>query len=204
MAEERVLTRSARKTAATREAIIDAAQALLDEGGPAALTIPAVSERADVAIQTIYNRVGGRDALLLAIAERALEANRVYMDQAYATPGTPLERIRRAALAYARFAAERPEQFRLIANPPDEPQALERIADLIQEQNSKLADALRDGIADGSIRPDIDPDLTATTLWAMSNAVLGLAWRNDRLRTDTDSLYPLLTAILEHGIAPRP
>jgi AcrR family transcriptional regulator len=100
MATEPALSRSARKTAATREAIIDAAQALLDEGGPTALTIPAVSERADVAVQTIYNRVGGRDALLLAIAERALEANRVYMDQAYTTPGTPIERIERAARAY--------------------------------------------------------------------------------------------------------
>jgi hypothetical protein len=66
----------------------------------------------------------------------------------------------------------------------------------------KLADALRDGIADGSIRADIDPDLTATTLWAMSNAVLGLAWRNDRLRTDPNSAYPLAADIIEHGLAP--
>src|ERR671923_2451142 len=167
MATDPALSRSARKTAATREAIVDAAQALLDDGGPAALTIPAVSERADVAVQTIYNRVGGRDALLLAVAERALEANRVYMDEAYAAPGTPIEPIQRAAAAYARFAAERPHQFRLMADPPNEPEAVERIADLIQEQNSKLADAIRDGITQGIIRPDIDPDLTARALWAM-------------------------------------
>lgn len=200
MSTEPVLSRSARKTAATREAIIDAAQALLDEGGPAALTIPAVSERADVAVQMIYNRVGSRDALLLAIAERALEANRRYMDRAYAQAGTPFERIERAALAYARFAAERPQQFRLVADPPDVPEALGRIADLIEEQNNKLADALRDGIADGSIRPDIDPNLTATTLWAMSNGILGLAWRNDRLRTEPDNVFPLATDIIQHGI----
>lgn len=204
MPVDRVVSRSARKTAANREAIVDAAQTLLDEGGPSALTIPAVSERADVAVQTIYNRVGGRDALMLAVAERALEANRVYMDEAYATPGTPMQRIQRASLAYARFAAERPHQFRLMADPPDEPEATERIADLIQEQNNKLAAALRDGIADGSIRPDIDPDLTATTLWAMSNAILGLAWRNDRLRTDPDTVLPVLAAIITDGLAPRP
>jgi AcrR family transcriptional regulator len=197
-------SRSARKTAATREAIIDAAQALLEEGGPAALTLPAVSDRADVALQTIYNRVGGRDALMLAVAERALEANRVYMDQAYATPGTPIERIQRAAAAYARFAAERPHQFRLMADPPNEPEALERIADLIHQQNSKLADAIRDGITQGFIRPDIDPDLTARALWAMSNAILGLAWRNDRHRTDPDTLLPLFATIVTDGLAPRP
>lgn len=203
MGADSVVTRQARKTAANREAIIDAAQSLLDEGGLAALTIPAVSARADVAVQTIYNRVGGRDALLLAVAQRALEANRVYMDQVYATPGTPLERIQRAAAAYARFAAERPAQFRLLADPPDEPEALEPIADVLQQQNDKLAAAVRAGIAEGCIRPDIDPDLVATTLWAISNGILALGWRNDRLRTDPGAVLPLIATIVEHGLAPR-
>ena len=81
------LSRTARRAAATREAIIDAAQALLTEGGPAALMLDAVAERADIAVQTIYNRIGGRSALLIAVAERALEENRSYMDAAYAAPG---------------------------------------------------------------------------------------------------------------------
>ncbi len=37
------------------------------------MTLAAVAERADVAVQTIYNRVGGRDAVLMAVAERALQ-----------------------------------------------------------------------------------------------------------------------------------
>jgi hypothetical protein len=36
----------------------------------------------------------------------------------------------------------------------------------------------------------------------MSNAVLGLAWRNDRLRTDPNSAYPLAADIIERGLAP--
>jgi AcrR family transcriptional regulator len=204
MAIEPALSRSERKTAANREAIIDAAQALLDEGGLAALTIPAVSERADVAVQTIYNRIGSRDALLLAVAQRALEANRVYMDEAYAAPGTPLERIQRAATAYAQFAAERPAQFRLLADPPNEPDAVEPIAKLIQRQNQELASAIREGISSGCIRADIDPDRTATTLWATCNGILALAWRNDALRTDPNTLLPLLSTIIEDGIAAPP
>ncbi len=79
-----------------RDAIISAAEALLAEGGERAVTIESVAARADVAVQTIYNRVGGRSALLIAVAERALERNREYMDAAYAAPGTPLERLRNA------------------------------------------------------------------------------------------------------------
>lgn len=190
------LSRTARRAAATREAIIDAAQALLTEGGPAALMLDAVAERADVAVQTIYNRIGGRSALLIAVAERALEENRAYMDAVYAAPGGPQERILQAAAAYARFAAERPHQFRLLADPPEEPEALERVAELVEEQNAKLAAALREGIAEGSLNPALDPELTATALWAMMNGLLGLAWRADRLRAEPQRLSALLdTAI---------
>ncbi|MFD7324291.1 TetR/AcrR family transcriptional regulator [Streptomyces sp. NPDC059875] len=189
------VTRTTRRAAATRAAIVDAAEELLASGGPDAVTLEGIAERADVAVQTVYNRVGGRAAVLIAVAERALEDNRTYMDDAYAAPGTPAERIRAASAAYVRFAAERPHQFRLLAEPPDEPAALERVAALVDEQNAKLAAALADGVADGSLAADLDPVTTATALWAAMNGVLGLSWRADRLRADASQLTELVTAV---------
>ncbi len=203
MPDEKSPSRQMRKRTATREAIIDAAETLLDDGGLDAVTLPAVSNRADVALQTIYNRVGTRDALLLAVAERALAANREYMDAAYARPGTAEERVMGAAAAYAAFAAERPHQFRLLASPPDVPEALERIADLTDEQNGKLADAIRDGVADGTARADLDPDLTATLLWAAVNGVLSLSWHVGRYRHDVDELLALFASLVADGLRPR-
>lgn len=145
--------------------------------------------------------------MLIAVAERALEENRQYMDAAYATAGTPVERILAAAEAYTRFAAERPYQFRLLADPPNEPAALERVADLVDEQNTKLATALRDGIADGSINPGLDPATAATTLWAAMNGILGLSGRADRLRADDtqiDLLVATMIAILTDGLVQAP
>jgi AcrR family transcriptional regulator len=109
--------------------------------------------------------------------------------RAYAASGTPLQRIRAASAAYVRFAAERPHQFRLLADPPDEPAALERVADLVDEQNTKLAAALSDGITDGTITPDIDPRTAATALWAAMNGILGLSWRADRLHRHRDRYF---------------
>jgi AcrR family transcriptional regulator len=189
------VTRTTRRAAATRAAIVDAAEELLASGGPDAVTLEGIAERADVAVQTVYNRVGGRAAVLIAVAERALEDNRTYMDDAYAAPGTPVERIRAASAAYVRFAAERPHQFRLLAEPPDEPAALERVAALVDEQNAKLAAALADGVADGSLAADLDPVTTATALWAAMNGVLGLSWRADRLRADASHLTELVAAV---------
>ena len=189
------VTRTTRRAAATRAAIVDAAEELLAAGGPEAVTLEGIAERADVAVQTVYNRVGGRADVLIAVAARALGDNRTYMDDAYAAPGNPVERIRAASAAYVRFAAERPHQFRLLAEPPDEPAALERVAALVDEQNAKLAAALADGVADGSLAADLDPVTTATALWAAMNGVLGLSWRADRLRADASHLTELVAAV---------
>lgn len=165
-------SRTARRSLAIRSSIVTAASNLIAERGAVGLTIDAVAERADVAIQTIYNRVGGRTDLLAAVTESAIEADRRYMDDAYIPGGTPVERIERAARAYASFAAENPVQFRMLADPPDDAGVRQKIADLVGEQNSKLASAIADGIADGSVRPDLPAEQAATVLWSMMNGVL--------------------------------
>ena len=187
-------TRTQRRAAATRQNIVQAAKDILATHGSAALTIEAVADRADVAVQTIYNRVGGRSALLLAVAEMAMLENREYMDAAYATPGTIEERLLLTATAYTRFALESPHEFRLLVEPPDHPEALSRIAELIKEQNNKLAATIRDGIAEGVLGVDADPEVLATAPWAMWNGILSLGWRADPLRADRERLQQLLDA----------
>ncbi|MEE1772386.1 TetR/AcrR family transcriptional regulator [Streptomyces sp. JV185] len=199
-------SRTARRVAATRQAIIEAAEEILVAGGFPALTLEAVAERADVAVQTVYNRVGGRSDVLVAVAERAFEENRGYMDAAYAAPGTPRERILLAADAYTRFALESPHHFRLLAEPPGDAGSLEGIADLVDEQNAKLTAALRDGVADGSFNPDLDPRATAYALWAAMNGVLALSWRADRLRVappDMGSVLDTILALMTRGLDSR-
>jgi AcrR family transcriptional regulator len=186
-------TRAQRRAAATRESVVTAAREIVATEGAAALTLEAVAERADVAIQTIYNRVGGRSALLTAVAEHAMQENRAYMDAAYSAEGTAEERLLRAADAYARFARERPHEFRTLVEPADEPQALARIADLTREQNDKLADVIRDAISTGAARPDLDPDDLATVFWATLNGLLALSWRPGALGVDGNDLERLLT-----------
>ncbi|WP_308114942.1 TetR/AcrR family transcriptional regulator [Rhodococcus opacus] len=189
------LTRTARKAAATRRVIVDAAEAILFDGGQGALTLEAVAERADVAVQTVYNRVGGRSALLIAVAERALEENREYMERALAGEGSTEERLLASFRTYARFAAERPMQFRLLADPPDEPAALEAIAALIEDRNRCCAEVVAAGVADGSFDPGLDPHLTSIALWGVSNGILGLQWRADRLRVDEAELDRLMDTV---------
>ena len=57
-------TRRARKAQATRERILDAAEALFVRDGYAATTITAVADQADVAVQTVYAVFGTKRAIL--------------------------------------------------------------------------------------------------------------------------------------------
>lgn len=177
--------------------MVEAAREIIAGEGADALTLEAVAERADVAVQTIYNRVGGRSALLTAVAELAMEENRAYMDAAYEAEGTVEERLLLVTAAYVRFARERPHEFRILVDPPAEPETLEGVTSLIEEQNAKLANLLRDGVSTGTSRADLDPDRTSTVLWATLNGLLALAWRTDRLRQDADELDALLATYVE-------
>lgn len=203
----RELTRTQRRAAANRQLIVDAAREIVATQGAEALTLEAVAERADVAITTIYNRVGGRSALLTVVAEQAMEENRAYMDAAYAAVGTPEERLFLAAATYARFARERPHEFRILVEPAEEPEAVARIAELTREQNGKLAGAIRAAIEIGIARPDLDPDDLATMFWATLNGLLALAWRPGALRADNETLDRLITtyiATVADGLRKRP
>lgn len=200
------LTRTQRRAADMRQRLVDVAEALLIEGGAAAVTTEEVARRADVSLQTVYNRVGGKPALLLAIAERAMEANRRYLDDAYAAPGSAEERGLRVFQAYVRFGFERPQQFRILANPPEEPAAIARIAAMAAEQNAKQAAIIREGIAEGRVSPALDPDITANAIWSMLNGLMGLALREDGLRpagVSPEALVQTALMMVEFGLRRR-
>ncbi len=203
---EAKLTRTQRRTEDMRRAIIEIASQILAEGGIAALSAEEVARRADVAPQTVYNRVGGKGALLAAATESAMLENRRHMDAAYATPGSPLERIQRVGAAYRRFAIEQPIQFLLLASPPDDLETAKPLIALVAEQNTKLEQALREGIACGEVRADIDPAAMATALWGMFNGVLTLGVRNDGFRLKDAAWEKVLasaTSVILEGLADR-
>lgn len=190
------LTRTQRRAADMRRNLIEIAEELLIEGGAAAVSADEVARRADVSLQTVYNRVGGKPALLVAIAERAMEENRRYVDRAYDGKGTPMERASRICEAYVGFAFERPYQFRILVNPPEEPEAIARIGAMAHEQVAHLTAIIRDGIKGGWANPNLEPESAAYATWSMMNGVLSLALRDDALKPTGISRESLVKAAL--------
>jgi len=195
----------------TLEALIAAAQAIFNERSADDVTVEEIADRAGVAIGSIYNHFGSKAGLQAAVVEHALDTDRHYMDRAYTAGRSPVEQIYAAAEQYLDFYLDHPEYFRMLAfpNEPGQYQAgqelSERLVRAVDEQNSRLVDALRQGIETGALRP-VDPEEVATILWSAWNGIISLAWRPDTLRRPEPELRALLataTDIVATGLLPR-
>jgi AcrR family transcriptional regulator len=101
------------------DVILDAARALVLEGGPRAASVAAIAKSSGAPAGTLYHRFGNRDGILTAAWLRALER---FQSRAMAasetgatdTADTPAETAVAMAVAAISFAREIPEDARLL------------------------------------------------------------------------------------------
>lgn len=94
------------------DVILDAARALVLDGGPRAASVAAIAAASGAPAGTLYHRFGNRDGILTAAWLRALE--RFQARAMAAEAETPLETATAMAAAAVSFARERPEDARLL------------------------------------------------------------------------------------------
>ena len=181
----------------TMDSLVAAAQLMFTERPVDEVTVEEIGQHAGVAVGSIYNNFGSKEGLYAAVVARALDVDRDYMDRAYTPDRKPIEQLLAASEQYLRFALDHPQFFRMLAfpnKPSPYPAAAATAALLalrVDEQNARMVDAIERGIADGSIR-DLDPQSTATVLWASWNGIISLAWRHDDLQQSPEELAGLI------------
>ena len=192
----------------TIEAVLGAAEQLFSKRPIAEVTVEEIASAAGVAVGSVYNHFGSKAGVHIALVERALDADRHFMDLAYTDGRGPLDQLYAAADAYLAFYLDNPEYFRMLAFPVDPGSypagrdLAERLAKSVDEQNGRMVEAIRLGIEAGAIR-DVDPEATATVLWAAWNGIISLGWRPDGLQRTNDELRELLrlaTELFARGI----
>lgn len=94
------------------DSLIDAALALLEESGFAALTVRAVASRADVAPMGVYSRFGSKDGLLEALFVSGFGQLHETID--VPPSRKPLARLRAGCRAYREFAISNPHLYHLM------------------------------------------------------------------------------------------
>jgi len=98
----------------TRDALLDAAEELLDAGGVEAVTLREVGHRAGVSHNAPYKHFAGKEALLAAVAARELRRRRALTAAALERDDPPEVVLRGTLRRYAEWAVEYPERFKLI------------------------------------------------------------------------------------------
>lgn len=153
-------------TISTRERLLSAARALIEEGGYGAATVIAIADRAGVAAGTLYRHFASKEELFVELfrsvcrrEERAMRAAGLQMpDDASST-----QRLETVLATFAARALGNPRlAWALIAEPVDPLVDAERLA--YRERYAALvAEQLRAGIAAGEL-PDQKVELTAAAL----------------------------------------
>jgi AcrR family transcriptional regulator len=157
---------------ATRERLVQAATALIEEGGYAAASVAAIAQRAGVATGALYRHFPSKADLFVEVfrgaAERELEAMR-----AAAARGSFGERFEAVIETYARSALRnRRAAWALVYEPVDPLVDAERLA-YRREYREGMAELLRTGISAGEI-PDQDVDVAAAAVvGAIAEALVG-------------------------------
>lgn len=105
--------------AATRRALLDQAAALLDEGGPAAVTLRAVGSAAGVTRGAPYGHFADKDALLEAIAAEGWSRLSSQLRALHTRVGDirPEDRLREALSAITDLSRRQPHLYRLMFTP---------------------------------------------------------------------------------------
>jgi AcrR family transcriptional regulator len=128
-----------------RNALLDAARAILEEESLANLSLRAVARRAGVSHAAPYRHFPNHEALLVELAVEGFSELRGNIVAASRMPGPNSDRIANIGAAYMRFVARRPALARLMFGPqlPNR-DTFPRLADAADAIGSEIGVALQD------------------------------------------------------------
>jgi TetR/AcrR family transcriptional regulator len=167
-----------------RAEIVAAAEAVYADVGWDAATIDQVARRARLSRALVYVYFKYKQDLHLAIVERALEDLRRRFQEAARTPATGIAKVEAIGRAYVQYSREVPYYFDACSQFQAYQAGEAEVADPNEEAclsasrqvHGVLVEAIRAGMQDGSIRPDLgDPLMTAIALWGFAHGIIQLA-----------------------------
>ncbi len=209
--------RRARRFAAKREAVLDAAMAIVIAEGIAGLTVGKVARRLDVAVGGLYRYFPSKEALMVGLQRRAAERFAARLDarlSSLASPDDPVDVLRRALEPfrfYACSAHEDPDTHRLMdvmlsSLDPALSEAQAREGEGVLGPILASAQQGLDTAADAGALAPGDSRQRTLVMWAATHGLDHLRSR-DRLESEqhrTGALLPVLLESLLIGFGAKP
>jgi AcrR family transcriptional regulator len=166
-----------------RQSIIDAAEQVFAQRGFEVATMADIADQARLSRALVYFYFKDKEELALAITARGLQALRRSFERASAKCQTGLEKATAIGQAYMDFARNQSDYFKFFGRGevrelgPSPVGENERLCASEGEKTlAVLADAVRRGVADGTIDPGVgDPAAVAVVLWGFIHGMLQVA-----------------------------
>ncbi len=178
--------RQRRRGEGTRERLLSAAVALLEEGGYAAASVAAITERGGVAAGALYRHFPSKAELFVEVFRTMAEGELAHLREASAVPGTAVDKLDAIVREFTSSSLSQPRLAWALGYEPVDPLVdAERLA-YRQTYRERLAELLRRGIEAGEL-PEQDAELTAASLiGAISEALVGplSPVRDERVSTE--------------------
>ncbi len=201
--EGAVVPQRERSLESTRR-LLDAAAQLVAERGYTHATLAAIGARAGLSRGAVRARFGSKENLMWALVNRA---SRSWFDQLLDPPseGTGLARVAAVVRAIGEQVAADPVSLRVLERLIFEAtgELRRRFVASQRQMRESFADLFRRGIADGSIRRDLEPELEATLLVAAMRGISYEWFLYPEEASDIVVLHERLAGQLEERCGPR-
>lgn len=176
-----------------RGRILDAARQIVEQDGVDGLTIRTLSAQADVSPTSIYQHIGGKQAVSDALIDAYftdLCEQLIAIDES-----DPVLRLRRAGMIYREHALDAPGIYALVW--------MGQASDSAQHCLDAITQIIRYGQAAAVFRDD-DPHLIASSIWVSIHGFIQFELRSAQPRTRgrerVDRSYGYLLDLLIRGI----
>ena len=180
--------------------LVDAAIAVLEDDGPAALTVRRVAADAGVSPQSVYNHLGGKQGVVDAVFVAGFDGLRDAFADLPAVD--PLQVLVAGAHRYRELAHRHPAIYAVMFDravpgyvPTDEAKDHARAA------FDELVDRVQEAMDSGDLRP-ADPVDVAQQLWSSCHGAVSLELRGLGFVADVDAQYAGLVESILRGLAP--
>jgi AcrR family transcriptional regulator len=179
-----------------QESVLRRAVDLFNRQGYDGTSMGDLARELGVGKSAIYHHVPGKEALLAAALDEALDGLTAVLD--HPAGGTAYERLRAAVRDSVRVLVEHLPAVTLLlrvrGNSAVEQAALRRR----REIDDRLAALVSAAVAEGSLRADLPPDLVSRLLFGMVNSLV--EWYRPGGPVDADLLAATITTLAFDGL----
>lgn len=186
--------RREREKAKRRTEIVDAAEQLFFSKGAAAATMDDVADAAELSKGTLYLYFESKEDLLNAVIIRGILILQTMFEEAVGAREHGIDQVEAVGRAYLLFCQEHPDYFNAMMQfESSEHDTTGYAGECIAQSNRTfgiVAEAVRHGIEDGSIRADVDPMKIALTLYGLSTGLMQVISLKSKMMRDNHGIEP--------------